>query len=214
MCERRPTAFAALGMTRGGAVAWILTLQFYVVSTFAGLQWRGYNFIADRISDLGAVRSPMHGLVNASMVLQGFLIAGGAVLMRAAFPASRLRMLGLAFVALNGAGVLLVGVVPEDTNRFVHDIGALALFLTGNLAMIVLGASLLHDGSRLRVLGAAGVALGCAGGVAAVLFAVRSVSGHAIGLFEHVAVDPMPIWLMMSGLFYLWRRADFPVARS
>ena len=197
-----------------GAWAWILTLQFYVVETVAGLHWRGYNFITDRISDLGAARSPMHGVVNASMVLQGFLIAGGAALMRAAFPAGRLRTLGLVLVAVNGAGVLLVGLVPEDTNRLVHDIGAMALFLSGNLAMIVLGSALLHDGSRLRILGAAGVALGCIGGIAAVLFAVRSISGHAIGLFEHIAVDPMPIWLLMSGLFYLRRRADFPVAHS
>jgi len=67
---------------RLGAFAGIATLQFFVVETYAERGWPGYDFVADRISDLGTMRSPHHALVNASLLLQGALIAGGAYLLR------------------------------------------------------------------------------------------------------------------------------------
>ncbi len=191
---------------RLGAVAWILTLQFFLVETYAGRGWPGYSFFTDRISDLGAAVSPMHGLVNASLIMQGMLIGGGALLLREAFAPGRLRDLGIALIAINGAGVILVGFVPEDTNRILHDVGAIALFLSGNLGMLALGTALLHDASRMRALGTAAVAFGAIGVIAAVLFDLRSISAHAIGAFEHAAVDPLPLWLLMAGLVFVWRR--------
>jgi hypothetical membrane protein len=188
---------------RLGAIAWILTLQFFVIETFAGLHWPGYRFVTDRISDLGAANSPWHALVNASMLVQGLLIGGGALLVRAAFPASRLRDLGVWLIVINGAGVILVGLVPEDTNRILHDVGAAALFLSGNLGMLALGPALLHATSRLRALGAIAVAFGAIGAVFAVLFAYRPVSAHAIGAFEHVTVDLLPLWLLIAGVVLL-----------
>jgi len=187
---------------RFGAIAWICTLQFFVVETFAGLGWPGYDFFTDRISDLGAARSPHHALVNASLLLQGALIAGGALLLREAFPPGRLRSLGIAFVAQNGLGVLIVGLVPEDANRALHDVGAILLFLSGNLGMLALGTALLHVESRLRAIGTAAVAFGAIGLIGAAGFALRAVSARAIGTFEHVAVDPLPLWLLMAGLAF------------
>ncbi|HEY8321646.1 MAG TPA: DUF998 domain-containing protein [Candidatus Baltobacteraceae bacterium] len=184
---------------RLGAVAWIATLQFFLVETFAGIHWRGYDFFTDRISDLGAGRSPFHGLVDGSMLVQGVLIGGGALLIRAAFPPGRLRDVGIALIVANGLGVILVGLVPEDSDRVLHDVGAALLFFSGNLGMLALGPALLHASSKLRPLGAAAVAFGAVGALAGVLFTVRSVSAHAIGVFEHVTVDLLPLWLMMTG---------------
>lgn len=184
---------------RLGALAWIATLQFFLVETFAGIHWPGYDFFTDRISDLGAGRSPFHALVDGSMLVQGVLIGGGALLVRTAFPPGRLRDLGIPLIVANGLGVILVGLVPEDANRALHDVGAALLFFSGNLGMIALGPALLHARSTLRALGAAAVAFGVAGAIAGVLFAVRAVSGHAIGAFEHVTVDLLPLWLMMTG---------------
>ncbi len=190
---------------RIGAIAWILTLQFFLIETYAGRAWPGYNFFTDRISDLGAALSPMHGLVNVSLIVQGVLIGGGALLLREAFAPGRLRDLGIVLIAINGAGVILVGFVPEDSNRLLHDIGAIALFLSGNLGMLALGAALLHDASRMRAIGTVAVAYGAIGVIAAVLFDLRSISVHAIGAFEHLAVDPLPLWLLMAGLTFLTR---------
>ena len=173
------------------------------METFAGLHWPGYNFFTDRISDLGAARSPLHDLVNGSMLVQGVLIGGGALLIRAAFPPGRLRDLGIALIAANGLGVILVGLVPEDSDRALHDVGAALLFFSGNLGMLALGPALLHADSTKRALGAAAIAFGAIGAIAAILFAVRSVSAHAIGAFEHVTVDLLPLWLMMTGIALL-----------
>ena len=196
-----------ISRTRWGAIAWIATLQFFLVETFAGLHWPGYDFFTDRISDLGAARSPLHDLVNGSMLVQGVLIGGGALLIRAAFQPGRLRDLGIALIAANGVGVILVGLVPEDSNRVIHDVGAALLFFSGNLGMLAIGPALLHAGSTKRALGAAAIAFGAIGAIAAVLFAVRSISLHAIGAFEHVTVDLLPLWLMMTGVALLTLRA-------
>ncbi|MDQ2991615.1 MAG: DUF998 domain-containing protein [Candidatus Eremiobacteraeota bacterium] len=189
---------------RLGAIAWILTLQFFLIETYAGLGWPGYSFFTDRISDLGAANSPMHGLVNASLIVQGVLIGGGALLLREAFAPGRLRDLGIALIAMNGAGVILVGFVPEDSSRILHDIGATALFLSGNVGMLALGTALLHDASRMRALGTAAVVFGSIGVIAAIFFTLRSISAHAMGAFEHLAVDPLPLWLLMAALVVLY----------
>lgn len=198
---------------RAGALAWIATLQFFLVETYAGRGWPGYSFVTARISDLGAANSPMHALVNASLIVQGLLIGGGALLLREAFPLGRLRDLGIALIAINGAGVILVGFVPEDSNRILHDIGAIALFLSGNLGMLALGTALLHDASRMRALGTAAVAFGTIGVIAAILFTLRGISAHAIGAFEHLAVDLLPLWLLMAALAIL-RARHFPSRSS
>ena len=188
---------------RLGALAWIATLQFFLVETFAGIHWHGYDFFADRISDLGAGRSPFQAWVDGSMLVQGVLIAGGALLLRAAFPPGRLRDAGVALIVANGLGVILVGLVPEDSNRALHDVGAALLFFSGNLGMLALGPALLHADSKRRALGAAAIAFAAIGALAGLLFTVRSVSAHAIGAFEHVTVDLLPLWLMMTGIALL-----------
>ncbi len=191
---------------RIGAVAWIATLQFFIVETYVGIHWPGYSFITDRISDLGAGRSPFHNLVNGSMLLQGLLIGGGAWLMRGAFRPGRLRDLGIALIVINGLGVILVGLVPEDTNRVLHDIGAIALFLSGNIGLLALGPTLLHEGSQRRALGAAAVALGGIGIAGSLFFIARFASAHVIGVSEHLAVDALPLWLFIAGTAFLSRR--------
>lgn len=199
---------------RLGAIAWIATLQFFLVETFAGLHWPGYGFFTDRISDLGAGRAPFHDLVNGSMLVQGVLIGAGALLIRTAFPPGRLRDLGIGLIVANGLGVILVGLVPEDSDRALHDVGAALLFFSGNLGMLALGPALLHADSKRRALGAAAVAFGAIGATAAVLFAVRAVSAPAIGAFEHVTVDLLPLWLMMTGVALLIPERDRDPRRS
>lgn len=144
--------------------------------------------------------------MNASLGVQGLLIAGGALLIREAFPPGRARALGIALVAINGAGAALVGFVPEDTNRALHDIGALAIFLSGNLGMLALGTAIL-SATRLRALGASAFALGAIGIAGSILFVTRPVAGM-LGVFEHLAVDMLPLWLLSAGLVLLTRRAD------
>ena len=93
-----------------GRLAWLLTLQFFVVEAIAESRYEGpYSRADDVISALGAADSAAAALMNASFVVQGALILAGALLLRPAL----LNVAGeVAPVLLGGAavGVLLVGV--------------------------------------------------------------------------------------------------------
>ncbi len=102
-----------------GAWLWLGCFQFFVAEQIARWRWRGqesggYSMTRNYISDLGALPctanacSPLHWLMNSSFVLQGLLIFFGAVLLRCLLPRSLWRLFAFA-----GAGVLLVGLVPE-----------------------------------------------------------------------------------------------------
>ncbi len=77
--------------------------------------------------------------MNGSFVLQGLLIVFGTVLVRSFFPSRLVYRIALALLVIAGMGVLEVGVAPEDVNLRLHLLGAVANFLGGNLAMILLG---------------------------------------------------------------------------
>ena len=68
---------------RWGALAWLLTLQFFLVETIAQFRFEGsYSRADDTISALGTGHSAAHQLMNASFVLQAGLILVGALLLR------------------------------------------------------------------------------------------------------------------------------------
>jgi hypothetical membrane protein len=123
---------------RWGTLAWLLTLQFFVVETIAQARYEGaYSRADDVISDLGASDSAAHQLMNASFVVQAGLILAGALLLRPVL----LRAAGQVAPVLLGAaaaGVLLVGVFPSDGNALVHAIGAVAYLVGGGLGLIAL----------------------------------------------------------------------------
>jgi hypothetical membrane protein len=101
---------------RWGALAWLLTLQFFVVEAVAQARYRGsYSRADDTISALGAGDSAAHTLMNVSFVVQAALILAGAVLLRPVL----LKAAGQVAPVLLGVaavGVLLVGVFPTDGN--------------------------------------------------------------------------------------------------
>ena len=91
------------------------------------------------ISDLGSANSPRHWVMNGSLIVQGVLISVGAILMRRLFPAKASYRVALMLFLVSGLGVLVVGLVPEDTNAQVHRVAALAHLGAGNLAMVLMG---------------------------------------------------------------------------
>jgi hypothetical membrane protein len=123
---------------RWGAIAWLLTLQFFVAETIAALRFEGaYSRADDVISTLGAAESAARQLMNASFVVQSALILGGALLLR---PFLLRGAAQVAPVLLGAAslGVLLVGVFPIDGNATVHAVGALLYLVGGGLGLIAL----------------------------------------------------------------------------
>jgi hypothetical membrane protein len=186
---------------RNGALLWLLTLQFFVVETVAQLQWPGsYSRADDVISDLGTAFSPAHMLMNASFVVQGALILGGALLLR---PSLRGRAAVVAQVLLGIAavGVLLVGVFPSDGNDTLHAVGAVAHLLGGGLGLIALAYAVRP---RSEVLGTTLAVLGLLGTALTIFFLDRVTEWLGEGGTERGSAYVIPVGLALAGAV-LWR---------
>ena len=188
---------------RWGALAWLLTLQFFVAEAIAQSRYEGsYSRVDDVISDLGASDSAAHQLMNASFVLQAALILGGVVLLRPVL----LRAAAQAAPILLGAasfGVLLVGVFPTDGNALMHAIGAVAYLVGGGLGLIALAYAVRP---RSELLGTSLALLGLVGTAATVFFLTGVTEYLGEGGTERVAAYVLPIGLALAGAA-LWRLA-------
>jgi hypothetical membrane protein len=186
---------------RWGALAWLLTLQFFVVETIAQFRFEGpYSRADDVISALGASDSAARQLMNASFVVQAALILGGALLLR---PVLSRGAAQVARVLLGAAalGILLVGVFPTDGNPTVHAVGAVLYLVGGGLGLIALAYAVRP---RSEALGTTLALLGLVG-TAATVFFVTGVSGYlGEGGTERAAAYPLPVGLAVAGVA-LWR---------
>ena len=202
-----------------GAWLWLFCFQYFVGEQLARLGWTGhYSMTHDYISDLGSLHcqplvcSSLHWVMNGSFVLQGLLIVCGAVMTRAIFSKGSVYQLSFALLVLAGLGVLLVGLVPEDSNFRWHIAGALANFLGGNVAMILLGRRMIRlsvcDPVTSRVKSWLTFAAGSVGLLATLALGFRGTAswaalGWQAGLVERMAAYPLPLWLTWMGFLLL-----------
>src|SRR4026208_429595 len=115
-----------------GALAWIVTLQFFVAQGVVQAAWTTpFSLAHNMISDLARVTcgplhrapgidvacSPWHALMNASIILNGILIPSGAYLTRRAWPSSRLMTVALVMIGLSGAGNMAGGAFALATGH-------------------------------------------------------------------------------------------------
>jgi hypothetical membrane protein len=188
---------------RWGALAWLLTLQFFVVEALAQARYEGaYSRADDVISDLGAGGSAAQVLMNASFVLQAVLILAGALLLRPVL----LRGAGQVAPVLLGAaalGALLVGVFPSDVNSLVHAAGAVLYLVGGGLGLIALAYAVRP---RSEALGTTLALLGLVGTAASVFFLTGVTQYLGEGGTERVAAYVLPVGLALAG-GALWRMA-------
>lgn len=191
---------------RWGALAWLLTLQFFVVETVVQLRLDApYSRVHDVISDLGAAGSPAAQLMNASFVLQAALILAGLLALRPALHgAGRSAATGLLGAA--ALGVLLVGVVPQDADGTVHTIGAALYLGAGALGLIALAYAVRP---RSEALGTTLALLGLVGTAASIFFATAVTAYLGEGGTERVAAYVLPLGLALAGAA-LWRSGAGP----
>ena len=191
---------------RWGAIAWLLTLQFFVVETVAQLQTGGHSRAGDVISELGAAGAPAALLMNASFVVQGLLIGAGAALLRPAL-AGRAGQLVPAFATAAAVGVVLVGVFPLGSQQDLHQAGAGLHFVGGGLALLALAYAVRP---RSEALGTALALLGLLSTAMTLFFALGITSFLGEGGTERAAAYPVPVGLALAGagLWWLSRRPE------
>jgi hypothetical membrane protein len=188
---------------RWGALAWLLTLQFFVVEAIAQFRFVGaYSRTDDTISALGAGDSAAHTVMNASFVTQAALILAGAVLLRPVLLRTAGQIAPVLLIA-SALGVLLVGVFPSDGNALVHAIGAVAHLVGGGLGLIALAYAVRP---RSELLGTTLAALGLIGTAATVFFLTGVTEYLGEGGTERVAAYVIPVGLAAAGVA-LWRIA-------
>ena len=191
---------------RWGAVAWLATLQFFVVETVAQLRYEGpYSRADDVISALGAADSAARQLMNASFVVQAALILGGTLLFRPVLLGAAGRAVPVLLGAAS-AGVLLVGVFPTDGNAGLHATGAVLYLVGGGLGLIALAYAVRP---RSELLGTVLALLGLVGTAATVFFVAGVTRLLGEGGTERVAAYVLPIGLALAGVA-LWRVGRVP----
>ena len=194
---------------RWGALAWLLTLQFFVVETVVQLRLDGYSRSTDVISALGAATSPGAQLMNASFVAQAALILAGVLALRPLLPGTA----GRAATVLLGAaavGVLLVGVFPQDGNLAAHRTGAILYFVGGALGLIALAYAVRR---RSEAVGTALALLGLVGAAGTIFFLTEVTSYLGEGGTERAAGYVLPLGLALAGAA-LWRMGTDPEAAA
>ena len=188
---------------RWGGLAWLLTLQFFVVEAIAALKYGGYSYSADVISQLGTAASPAALPMNVSFIVQGLLIAAGALLLGPGLSGLGGRLARVLLV-LAGVGVLIVGLFPSDGNATVHAVSASVHLLGGGTGLIALAYGVRP---RSEALGTTLALLGLLGVIGTVFFGSAVFLGLGEGGMERVAIYVLPIGLAVAGLA-LWRQKD------
>ena len=189
---------------RLGALLWIGCLQYFLAEAVTAFAWGGgYRFGHNYISDLGALRceagfcSPWHAVMNISFVAQGFLMIGGAALLRPVIGGGIWPQAALILTATAGLGVMGVGLAPEDFAPEAHYFSAGINIFSANAAMLCMGMAL--SAGRPHWLGALGLTVGTLAMAAFALLAAKIDVGLGVGIVERVAADPFALWLALLG---------------
>lgn len=208
MPQRRSRGWRAVEFW--GGVLWLASLQFFLVQAVVQLAWPvPYDPVRASISDLGRLSctptecSPLHVLMNASFVVLGLTMAAGAIAAELSSPrASTASRVAAGLLVLAGAGVVGVGLVPNDTIVWLHTTTA-AVAITGGNTGTALTGWVLARLRRMTVVGALGIAAGLLGWAFTLILGAAHLGASALlpigGLLERGAVYPTLFALIVSG---------------
>lgn len=202
-----------------GAWCWALGALTMPAQVIAAARWpQPYSWTSNLISDLGVtacgsfdqgtrverwICSPAHLLANGSTVLNGALLAVGAVLLWSAWPRRRTGHWAMGLLATGGVLVMLVGFLPWDLNPEAHNLAALIQGPFQWAGMLLLALSLRGNsaGRWMPILTAVAVLVSLVGFV---LFLGGIGGGRSaalgVGTTERIAFDTLTLWSVAMGL--------------
>lgn len=199
-----------------------LTIVYFLGELITAAAWSKtpYDWNNNYISDLGVpecltldrvVCSPAHAVMNAAFISVGVLTLIALALLNRSLNGWR-RVILVITTALFAIGIIIVGSFPGstaeaiggETRMMMHGIGALLAIGVGNL--MVLAASLVfwrnHRGYAVASLVFAII------GLAAIAGTKLGGFGLGVGGIERVAVYPVVLWLILSGIVILSNSAS------
>jgi len=203
-----------------GPIIWLFSFQFMLVEYL--ISWTTaypYSYFDNYISDLGSaycadltsgftdavhrVCSPLHNWMNLSFVVQGVLLAVGAVYMRKRFPAMKPIRFSLLLLMAAGVGFVAAGLAPNDVNLPVHYAGAVLALFGGGIGITLIGATLLGQESNGTVFALLTIASGVLSLGGTILLSSGITLGLGVGGMERVAAYPVELWPVLAGAYYL-----------
>jgi hypothetical membrane protein len=191
-----------------GPVLWILSIQYFIIQVVAAWAWtNGYSWRLNTISDLGNmacgvyggryVCSPLHALMNTSLIALGITMILGSLLISRQFKDSGGAVVGFSCMAISGLGSMMVGLFPENGVAALHIAGAALSFFVGNVGLIVLSLSLPVSRSlKIYTFLSGALALAALG-----LFLSHSYLGLGEGGMERIVAYPQTVWLVIFGIY-------------
>lgn len=198
-------------MEQAAGAAWVAVLACLLAQIATELAMRTpYNPLVDAVSDLGQTGctpqfcSPWFWIFDASFVLLGLCLALGGWLSHASAPRLWLGS-WVATVALSagGAGMVVVGLCPENLRFWTHVVGAAVGLVGGNLGAAFAGWALLrvrgHRSTGMSAIVTGGVGL-LGSALSALVFAGQLPVLRGVGgCLERLGVEPLLLIMACSG---------------
>jgi hypothetical membrane protein len=189
------------------------SLQFVVAMIVTQIGYgSSYSLSGNLISDLGVTGcgtidgtgryacSPWWYVFDASLALLGVLVVLAMYGIRTAFRPDPLRGAGLALVGMNGLGVFVAALAPENLYFEVHSLFAIVAFVAGGAGLVVLSVAMRRREQWVAVSIYTFVS-GIIVLAATVVFLGGTYNGIGPGGVERVIVGPVLLWFVVVGLY-------------
>jgi hypothetical membrane protein len=194
-----------------GPVVWIVGIsQYFWAQWYVANAWpTPFSLRLNVISDLGStscgirdavyVCSPLHAVMNWSLIIVGPTLAIGAALIYANFKPSRISKLAFILLALSGLCTSLVGAIPEDISPVTH-----MLIATTCLIVYTIGVTLVHHIHELPAwLRRLSLEVGGLSVAALLILAVRLPTPLGPGGLERLAGYSLDLWVCIFAIWLL-----------
>ncbi len=201
-------------MIKASGLMFIIAPLFFLIVEFVASRFWGnpaYSYISNYISDLGVpvqtmfqgrqINSPLSSVMNFGFVMYANLFVIGNVLIFHALSKNG-RIPRLVLNSLYSLGIIFVGIFPgyDWPGLPMHVIGAFLVIVIGNIGIIMTG-TLLNKTFKRKNYSIISMLLGILGLLGLVLVTVAASAGMSVqGLCERIAVYPMLVWSLLTGL--------------